>query len=65
MKADERRFMSGRDKTRQLLNRNLVRLLLSSTAALIQFDRFFMTDRTKLTLASLAIMMLPYRVELC
>jgi hypothetical protein len=32
-------------------------------SALIQFDGFFMTDRKKLILASLAMMMLPYRVE--
>ena len=31
--------------------------------ALVRFDGFFMTDRTKLMVASLAMMMLPYRVE--
>ena len=71
-KADERRFKSQADKPELISNRSMVWPLLSSTLAefgVITHDGFCeprsrsMTDRMKLTLTSLTVMMLPYRID--
>ena len=55
--------MSQTVKSEKLSNRNVGMPVALIPSALIRFGGFFMTDRTKLMLASLVMMMLPYRME--